>query len=62
MYNIEIKIPKTKKEAREQAIDWQNEFVVGDFDWLDLVVVSVHFEKIAKKFKLTEEFKENGII
>lgn len=61
--------PKTKEEARQYAIDWQN--------WLDkqntkenpqslfmseLIEYQDHLLKLARQFHLVREFKENGII
>lgn len=53
---------KTKEQARQYGIDFQN--------WASNQVLSygelIHFQnkltKIAEKFDLVEEFKENGII
>lgn len=54
--------PKTKQEARQYAIDWQKwqstqSMSFGEiFDWQYL------FQRIGRKFDLTDEFRENGII
>jgi hypothetical protein len=53
---------KTADEAREQAIAWQQwqseqSMSYGEAsEWLN------YFEKLAAKFNLTDEFKENAII
>ena len=52
----------TENEAREQAIDWQRNFSNESMSWGELIDAGNYFVEIAKKFKLTEEFKENGII
>ena len=57
-----MKYPKTKDEARDQAIEWQRNFSNGSMSWGELIDAGNYFVEIAKKFKLTEEFKENGII
>ena len=57
-----MEYPKTKEDARQQAIDWQNNFSNDKLYWSDLSNALDHFEKTGKLFKLTEEFKENGII
>jgi len=57
-----LKMPKTADEAREQAMDWQNDFSSKSMSWSEVVDAQTHFEKTAKKFKLTKEFEENGII
>jgi len=57
-----LKMPKTADEARDQAMDWQNEFSSKSLSWSEVIDAQNHFEKVAKKFKLTKEFEENGII
>ena len=61
--------PKTKEEARQYAIEWQQWFSeqneIGKEPTLymsDLVEWCGEFERIARKFHLVREFKENGII
>ena len=53
---------KTKEEARTMAIDFQRWASEENLSYGELVVYSGYFETLAKKFNLTEEFKENGII
>ena len=51
------------EEVRQHAIDWQN--WVSDKQSLsygELLAWQIHFERLANKFDLVEEFKENGII
>jgi len=55
-------IPKTKEEAIQYAIDWQQWASEQNLSYGELVEWQCHFEEIAKKFDLTEEFKENAII
>ena len=57
-----LKMPKTAGEASDQAMDWQHEFSNKSMSWQEVLDAQMHFEKVAKKFKLTDEFKENGII
>ena len=57
-----LKMPKTEDEARGQAMDWQNNFSNKSMSWEEVIDAQAHFEKTAKKFKLTKEFEENGII
>lgn len=54
--------PKTKDEARQYAIDWQNYMSDKSMSWQDVVHYQDIFSKIAVKFHLVREFKENGII
>lgn len=56
------KTVKTADEAREQAIDWQKWFGEQSMYYSELSEWQNYFEALAKKFSLTEEFKENGII
>lgn len=57
-----LKMPKTAEEARDQAIEWQNNFSNKSMSWEEVIDAQAHFEKTAKKFKLTKEFEENGIL
>jgi hypothetical protein len=55
---------KTAEEARQQAIDWQ-QWASGEhlqLSYEELATFAEHFTKLANKFNLTEEFRENGII
>ena len=53
-----------KEEAREKAIDWQNEIITEDeVPSLDEFCEQQYkFEKLAKRYGLVKEFKENAII
>ncbi len=53
---------KTEGEARSIAIDFQNWVSNQNLSYAELIVYSDYFEKLAKKFNLVDEFKENGII
>ena len=57
-----MKYPKTKGEARTQAIEWQHDFSNKSMSWEEVIDAGNYFVEIAKKFNLTEEFKENGVI
>lgn len=52
---------KTKEEARTMAIDFQNWASEQNLSYSEIANYQNYFEKLGKKFKLTEEFKENGI-
>lgn len=54
--------PQTKEEARQYAIDWQYWLSGQNLSLGELADWQAHFEEIATKFDLTEEFKDNGII
>lgn len=59
---MEKRTPKTKEEAREYAIDWQNWASEHSLSWADIAEWSGIFTYWGTKFDLLEEFKENGII
>lgn len=51
-----------KAEAIDEAIEWQNNFEKRNYSWGEIAYVSNHFEKLARRYGLVREFKENGII
>ena len=53
---------KSKEEARAEAIKYQNWASEESLSYSELAEYSDYFKTLAKKFNLTEEFKENGII
>lgn len=64
-----VTMVKTRAEAQQIAIDWQQWFSeqnkIGEKPTLytsDLVAWQEYFGRLAKKFDLTEEFTENGIL
>ena len=57
-----MRICKTEEEARKYAIDWQNWANEQSLSYEELAFWGDEFNKLAKKFNLEEEFKENGII
>lgn len=59
---MKIRTPKTREDARKYAIEWQEWASGQNLSFGELVIMSNMFEKLAKKFDLTEEFKENGIL
>ena len=53
---------ETKKEmARQEAIDWQNDFYNHNYSYGELAEFTTHFEKLGRKYGLLKEFHENGI-
>jgi len=56
------KIIKTKNEARQIAIDWQNWQNKKSLSYTEIIDWQEYFISLAKKFDLTEEFEENCII
>lgn len=53
---------KEKAAAREEAIDWQLEITQRPVFWSELAEATERFEKLGRRYGLTREFKENGII
>ena len=51
-----------KERARNEAILWQNDFCNHDYYITDLAELYEHFYKLAKRYGLMREFRENGII
>ena len=51
-----------KAEARHMAIDWQNKHATESNSYLEIVEQVEKFWKLAKKYGLVKEFRENGII
>lgn len=54
--------PKTKDEAREYAMNWQNWASNSILYYSDLNHWGNKFMAMANKFHLVREFKENGLI
>jgi hypothetical protein len=59
---MEIKDIKNKVQARDFAIEWQHNTSEQSLSYAELLYWKIYFEKIAKKFGLIKEFKENGIL
>lgn len=59
---MKLKEIKTASEARQMAIDWQTWSSKRALSFAQLFQWQQYFKKLAKTFKLTKEFKENGII
>ena len=53
--------PKTKEEARQYAIEWQEWQSNQSLSYGEMNEWQNEFERIGKEFDLTEEFRENGI-
>lgn len=59
-YTLTYKEKKAK--IREEAIQWQIQSAKKDYSYSELASVQNYFEKQGKKYGLTREFRENGII
>lgn len=51
-----------KNKARGEAKAWQLDFANNNYSYEEIGNVSGYFTKLAKRYGLTKEFKENGII
>ena len=51
-----------KSEAISEAIKWQYAFCDRDISWEELSEETEHFAKLAKRYGLIREFKQEGII
>lgn len=57
-----VKEVKTAFEARQIAIDWQAWQSEKSLDYGEVVKWHEFFDALGRKFYLSKEFKENGII
>lgn len=53
---------KAKARARDKAVEWQIDFNNHNYSYGELAYYGEYFEKLAKRYGLVKEFKENGII
>ena len=53
---------REKENARQKAIEWQLDFNNNNYSYGELIYFAEYFTKLAKRYGLTEEFRENGII
>lgn len=51
-----------KAQARQRAIDWQLETSDKVMSWGEVAIWGEYFYKLAKRFGLVREFKENGVL
>ena len=59
---VSISKVKTKGEAQSIAIDFQSYASKKNLSYGELALYGGYFQTLAKKFHLTKEFRENGII
>lgn len=55
------KYQKGKGDAQQSAIDWQQS-LRGCESWGETAEAQARFERLGKRYGLTREFRENGII
>ena len=53
---------RAKENARQKAIEWQLGFNNHNYSWGELASFTEYFTKLAKRYGLITEFRENGII
>lgn len=51
-----------KEKVRQEAINWQLDFENHNYSYGELSYYGEYFTKLAKRFGLVKEFRENGII
>lgn len=51
-----------KERARNKAIEWQMDFNNHNYSYGELAYYGDYFERLAKRYGLVKEFRENGII
>lgn len=51
-----------KEEARNEAIEWQYSVGENNYYMSEMADFYIYFSKLAKRYGLIKEFKENGII
>ena len=53
---------KRKENARQMIIDTMNDLNDRAISWGEMSVLQVYLEKLARRYGLLEELRENGII
>lgn len=53
---------KRKSAAREYAIEWQAEFTENSYSYEEVATFYDFFLRLARRYGLIREFRENGII
>lgn len=53
---------RAKAGARDKAVEWQRDFCDKNYSYGELAYWQGYFERLAKRYGLVEEFRENGII
>lgn len=51
-----------KAAARQSAIDWMNDLDNHKYSYDELAEWQAHFKKLGRRYGLTAEFRENGVI
>ena len=53
---------RAKENARQKAMDWQTEYYNNNYSYGELIAFAEYFTRLAKRYGLIAEFRENGII
>ena len=53
---------RATENARQKAIEWQLDFNNHNYSYGELAYFTEYFTKLAKRYGLITEFRENGII
>ena len=53
---------RAKGNARQKAMDWQTDFHNNSYSYGELAAFAEYFTRLAKRYGLMTEFRENGII
>lgn len=53
---------KAKEGARNKAVEWQSSFCDHNYSYGELVYYDDYFRRLARRYGLVKEFRENGII
>ena len=56
------KYQRSKENARNKAVEWQLDFCNHDYSYGELAYYGEYFSRLARRYGLVREFKENGII
>lgn len=56
------KYQRAKENARNKVIEWQHDFNNHNYSYDCLVYYQDVFYRLARRYGLVKEFKENGII
>jgi hypothetical protein len=53
---------RKKEQVRLEAQEWQEQFSEGSKYWSEIIEAEERFLKLAKRYGLITEFKEEGIL
>lgn len=56
------KYQRAKEAARNKAVEWQNNFCDENYSYGELAYWGDYFWRLARRYGLVREFRENGII